>query len=503
MKRILFAWVGNTDLKVAKGDEKDGLGPIGQAVQNQFYEQVCIISNYTKAETKDYCEWLKTLTSSKIIIEYVHLSYPTDFEGIYTNVVRILTEARSHWKENEFSFTYHLSPGTPAMASIWVLLAKTTFKAELIESSKTHGVKRVDIPFDISLEYLGDQISPIDNELARIVQGLPPETPEFNDIVHKCRDMKRAIGLARRLAQHDVPILIQGESGTGKELFARAIHSSSLRRKGPFMAFNCGAIPEALLESELFGHVKGSFTGAIRDHKGLFEIANGGTLFLDEIGELPFSAQVKLLRVLQEREIIRIGDEKSKPVDVRIIAATNRNLIEEISKGEFREDLFHRVAVGFLELPPLRKREGDLNLLINAILKEVNEELSKVPGWKHKNISAGARNLMLGHKWYGNVRELKNTISRASIWCAGTNISKEDVESSILSIKQTGETNDSVLDHDIGNDFSLPELLGDVARYYIKKAFDETKGNKTLAAKLIGLNSYQTFSDWMKKYGVE
>ncbi len=503
MKQILFAWIGNTDLKASNGDENIGNGPIGQAVKAVPYHQVYLISNYSNQETNRYAEWLKSISNSNIVVKEVQLSYPTDFEGIYNNIVKILSEARMKWKENDFSFTYHLSPGTPAMASIWLLLAKTIYKANLIESSKERGVRAVDIPFDISIEYKGPNTpSYYDSGLTKIIQSLPPETPEFSYIVHRCKEMRKAVVTARRLALHDVPVIIQGESGTGKELFARAIHSSSIRKKKPFIAFNCGAIPEQLLESELFGHVKGAFTGAVRDHAGYFEKAHGGTLFLDEIGELPHSAQVKFLRALQEMEIQRVGDENKIQIDVRIIAATNKNLIEEMAKGQFREDLFHRIAVGIINLPPLRERSGDLNLLIDTTLNEVNNELSKEPGWKFKNISAGARNLLLNHQWYGNVRELKNTISRAAIWSSSEIINSDDVGCSLLSVKKTDGSSDNILGYEIGDDFSLPEIIGVVARHYLELAFNKAKGNKTVAAKMVGLNSYQTFSDWMKRYGI-
>ena len=198
--------------------------------------------------------------------------------------------------------------------------------------------------------------------------------------------MKKLIAQARRLSVHDdVPVLIQGESGTGKELFARAIHQSSPRKDNPFIAVNCGAIPPELVESELFGYKKGSFTGASQDHDGYFLAADGGTLFLDEIGELPFPAQVKMLRTIQEGSVTRIGTTKPQKINVRIIAATNRNLIDEMAAGRFREDLFHRLAVGVLKLPPLRERHGDLNPLIDFILEGINKKFEGKPGWKQRN----------------------------------------------------------------------------------------------------------------------
>ena len=197
---------------------------------------------------------------------------------------------------------------------------------------------------------------------------MPDEAPEFNDIIHRSEVMQRVILKARRIAPRSIPVLIEGESGTGKELFARAIHDASPRKEKPFVAINCGAIPAELVESELFGHEKGAFTGANTARAGHFEAAHQGTIFLDEIGELPKGMQVKLLRTVQEGEVKRIGATQARKVDIRIIAATNRNLIDEVAAGNFREDLFYRLAVAVIKLPPLRERAGDVSLLIDHFL---------------------------------------------------------------------------------------------------------------------------------------
>jgi transcriptional regulator with PAS, ATPase and Fis domain len=312
--------------------------------------------------------------------------------------------------------------------------------------------------------------------------------------------MKRTVAMAHKLALRDVPVLIQGESGTGKELFARAIHQASSRNGKPFVAVNCGAIPQELVDAELFGHEKGAFTGATTARAGYFEAADGGTLFLDEVGELPLASQVRLLRVLQEREVTRIGATKPKAIDVRIIAATNRVLPEEIRLGRFREDLFHRLAVGVLLLPPLREREGDVTLLIDSMLAAINTEAASQPGYKHKKLDVIARNLLLRYSWPGNVRELHNTLLRASIWAAGDKIAAEDVAASLaVTVPPKAET---VLGRPLDQSLSLPEIISDVARHYLERAMAQTHGNKSEAARLLGLGSYQTLSNWLQKYGV-
>jgi transcriptional regulator with GAF, ATPase, and Fis domain len=266
---------------------------------------------------------------------------------------------------------------------------------------------------------------------------------------------------------------------------------------------NCGAIPTELVESEFFGHKKGSFTGAVSDRAGHFERANGGTLFLDEVGELPLPVQVKLLRVLQEGQVTRIGESEARSIDVRVIAATNRKLLEEVSASRFREDLFYRLAVAVLRLPPLRDREGDLSLLIDVLLKQVNERSRSEPGFQDKKLASGARNLLVRHFWPGNVRELLNTLQRAVIWSNEESISTEDARAAILEGPAQRVGRDGVLDRSVSQGVDLQDLLGEVARHYLRRALDESGGNKTRAAELLGFNSYQTFSGWLERYGVK
>lgn len=503
INRVLFAWIGKTDLRAALGELGDGLGPIGQAVSKRTFSHVVLISNYKKEEEKHFIDWLKAKTSAVILKYHIELSSPTDFKEIYESATKTINEVTSKLGSKELLATYHLSPGTPAMAAVWIILSKTSYPAELIETSQEQGLKTVSLPFEISADYVPDILKPTDDVIMKLTQGLPPESPEFGAIIHRCKEMKRVIAQARRFAVHDVPVLIQGESGTGKELFARAIHTTGPRKDKPFVAVNCGSIPPELVESEFFGHKKGSFTGAIADRAGYFSSAGGGTIFLDEIGELPLPAQVKLLRAIQEGLITRVGSSKAESINVRIIAATNRNLIEEVASGRFRGDLFHRIAVGVLHLPPLRDRHGDLNPVIDHILESINSKFEGRPGWMHKKLSAGARNLMHQHPWPGNVRELYNTLSRATILIAGETIEIDDIREALFPVSSSQKDQDNILNRILGNGFSLPDLLSDVAQHYLKRAVAESKGNKTKIAILVGLSNYQTVSNWIKKYGIE
>jgi transcriptional regulator with PAS, ATPase and Fis domain len=501
--KILLAWIGNTDLRVSRGEESNSLGPIGQAVTEGDYSHIYLLSDHKEKEDKNYLSWLGKISKAIIKVRHVRLTTPTNFGEIYENAIATIESIKHELKKQDLIFTYHLSPGTPAMAAVWILLAKTSYPAELIESSQEHGVKTVSFPFEISADYLPELLRKTDKELVLLAQGLPPASPEFNDIIHRCDIMQRLITRAQRIANHDVPVLILGESGTGKELFARAIHKSSPRREKPFTAVNCGAIPSDLFEAEFFGYEKGAFTGAASNRIGYLETANEGTLFLDEIGELSPPSQVKLLRAIQEGLMQKLGSTKTIKINIRIVAATNRNLLQEVAAGNFREDLFHRLAVGVLQMPSLRERKSDLNILIDHILDKINRERAGHPGWTHKKLSAGARNLLQQHSWPGNIRELINTLSRVAIWVPGETIQTEDVKEAIFPVTPKKGLQQDLLNQSLGDGFILNDLLSEVARHYLKRAITEAKNNKSLAAKLTGLQNYQTFSNWMKKYDID
>ena len=500
MRKILASWIGHTDLRAPEEFEAVGVGPVAQALIARSYDAVLLLTDHEEAAVRRYVPWLEA-HDPECAVHVLHerLTGPTEFGEIYTAAVRACERALTG-RDGGTSLTFHLSPGTPAMAAVWIILAKTRFPAELIESSRQHGVRTASVPFDISAEFLPDLLRRPDRELERLSAGFPPEAPEFDSILHRGGVMRRVILRARRVALRSVPVLIEGETGTGKELMARAIHRSSPRREHPFVAVNCGALPPELVESELFGHEKGAFTGAGRMRKGYFEAAGGGTLFLDEIGELPAPTQVKLLRVLQEGEVVRVGATRAIGVDVRVIAATNRTLTQEITEGRFREDLYYRLAVAVLKLPPLRERAGDLGLLVDRLLDRINEESAHEPGYRNKKLSASARNVLLRHSWPGNVRELLNTLRRAAIWSDVETIEAEDVREALLPAPH--DRRQEILDRTLGDGFSLPDLLASVARHYLTRAMEEAAGNKSRAAELVGLASYQTLTNWLSKYGV-
>ncbi len=313
----------------------------------------------------------------------------------------------------------------------------------------------------------------------------------FGNMVAKSKAMQSVFELVVKVAQYNTTVLISGASGTGKELIARSIHNTGGRAKKPLVPINCGGIPENLLESELFGYKKGAFTGANRDKKGLFEEADGGTLFLDEVGELPLSLQVKLLRVIQENEIRPVGDSKTKKIDVRIIAATAKNLESEVEKGAFREDLFYRLNVLPIHLPPLKERVEDVPLLIQHFINMFNTRLNK----NIKGIAPSAMTLLLNYHWPGNIRELENVIERTIVLAEGTTILRDNLPSH-LEVKAEIDKMDDVFEG-----YSLKSAQKVLEQKLITKALIATDGNRTKAVELLKI-SHPSLLSKIKEYNI-
>jgi two-component system response regulator AtoC len=300
----------------------------------------------------------------------------------------------------------------------------------------------------------------------------------FEDILAKSPRMQEIFRTIAKIADYKTTVLVTGESGVGKELVARATHRRSGRRGGPFVAVNCGAIPENLLESELFGHKKGAFTDAVHDRRGLFEEADGGSLFLDEIGELPLGLQVKLLRVLEDEKIRRLGEGRDLKVDVRIIAATHRDLLAETKAGRFREDLFYRLNVLPIHCPPLRERREDIPLLIDHFVTRNNARL----GTTIRGLDTESRRLLYEYSWPGNVRELENTIERAMVLAEGDQIVAADLSERIR------EARDPVQMQLASGELSVKKTMRIIEEILIRRALAKTKGNRTRAAEVLEIS---------------
>ena len=314
-------------------------------------------------------------------------------------------------------------------------------------------------------------------------------TGQFEDIIAHSDKMKSLLKLTEKVARYDTTVLITGESGTGKELIAQGIHQKSERKEKPFIAVNCGSIPENLLESEFFGYTKGAFTGADKTHKGLFEEANNGTLFLDEIGELPLGLQVKLLRVLQEQEIRPVGSVKTKTIDIRVITATAKDMEQEVEDGNFREDLFYRLNVISLQLPPLRERKEDIPHLCSHFLVMLNKKMHLAI----EDISQEAMGVLLSREWKGNIRELKNCLERAAIVAETNQILPIDLNTS----RNTHSCDDKM--NEMLGTFSLKQAKKIIEKKLISGALDASKGNKSMAARMLEI-SYPSLLAKIKEY---
>ena len=315
-------------------------------------------------------------------------------------------------------------------------------------------------------------------QLSEALQEASSVEERFPDIVGESDAIRDVLDTVEKIADYKSTLLITGESGTGKEMVAQATHQLSSRSEGPWVPVNCGAIPENLLESELFGHAEGAFTDATGDKVGLFEEADGGTIFLDEIGELPHKLQVKLLRVLQEDEIRPVGETTSRDVDVRVVAASLQDLEERVDNGDFREDLFYRLNVIHLHIPPLRGRKEDIPLLVDHFVDQQNERL----GTDIEGVSPEAMKVMMDYPWPGNVREVQNCIERGVVLANGDQIEKSDLPDRIL------ESDDELQQLFSSDELSIKKMSKTLERILIRRALEETEGNRTRAAELLEIS---------------
>jgi DNA-binding NtrC family response regulator len=493
---VLLAWVGATDLQSAGVEEAPrkprGPGPIAAALDALPFDAVVLLDAWRGDTAARYAAWLRERTKATVTVRRAPLPRPTDYEAIYRAACAAVDDVLAR---GDAALTFHLSPGTSAMSTVWVLLGKTRYDATLLQASPEEGVVPVAIPFELTAAFLPDLLRARDEALARHLRAAPD--PGFAAIVHRAPAMKRVIERARVAALHPFPVLLGGETGTGKELFARALHEASSRRGKPLVVVNCGALPPQLVEATLFGWRRGAFTGATETRPGAFEEADGGTLFLDEVGELPLPAQTAMLRALQEGEVQRVGEVKPRKVDVRVVAATHRDLLADVSAGRFREDLFYRLAILALKIPALRDRGDDVALLAEHFLARLGQAHGR-----HKKLSPDARKLLLAHPWPGNVRELQATVQRAWVWSPGQRIDAADVADALLGgAAPSPEESARARPHEDG--FDLRAALDAVARDHLTRAMKEAGGNKTRAAKILGLPSYQTLTNWLARYGVE
>lgn len=492
IKKILMCWVGHQDLKACNG-EIDTPGPISQAVdyakldEEKPYNEVHLLYNIKgdrdQEEKHRFQEWLQRKTSAKVLTHSSLFDNPMDFQRILTHAEKVLKKAFTRLPK-ETAYTFHLSPGTSAMAAVWIILGKVHVKAligspaRLIYSSIKHGVKEADIPFDL-------------------VETFTPAIKSLSDhsisdyFIAKDKTMQTAIDKLRKVAPwgETIKVLLTGETGTGKERFAKLLYemewkTEEVSKTHPFVPVNCAAIPESLIESELFG-IKEGTASDVRERIGKFEEADGGTLFLDEIGELPLHAQSKVLRAIQEGKISKVGDSQEKKINVRIVAATHRNLLEEVRKGSFREDLYFRLAEAVIEIPSLRKRKDDILPLADAILMELNRKGSTIPGYQMKQFAPDVADTLSQYRWPGNVRELQLVIKQAAIWTDSPIIDTSSLQPYMQkNATLKGEGSHPLLPplEDVTN---LENVLGEIKKEYLARAYERT-GTQEKAARLLG-----------------
>jgi two-component system response regulator HydG len=352
------------------------------------------------------------------------------------------------------------------------------FKVKVEKALETRALKRERDAFKAQAEYLREEVE-----------------HHFGEIVGRSGSMRGIYESIRKVAEATSSVYIYGESGTGKELIARAIHRESARREGPFVKVNCSALAEGLLESELFGHEKGAFTGAIRERKGRFELAHEGTLFLDEISDIPLSTQVKLLRVLQEKEFERVGGERTITVDVRIISATNRDLAPLVETGAFREDLFYRLHIIPIEVPPLRERKEDILPLVTHFITSISAEMAK----SIEGVSDEAMELLMRYEWPGNIRELENMIERAIVLCEGSVLEAQLFPLNERRAPRAGAA--ATLSVPPAGAITLDNALERIERAMIEDALEKSNGVKTKTAELLGIKTSALYYK-LEKYGL-
>lgn len=494
----LLTWLGRTDIEKSQEDKEAAIATI--ALKNtKPFDQIVILASSWEEGWDDYLNWLKTrLANAKrpyvdVVIHKAKIKNPIDYKSIFEESKTWINKLSNQ----SDSLTISLTSGTPAMISTAVVLGKSRDNVSFIQSSVEKGIDEVDIPVDFAKEYVKSAAKGVANKAVKD----PNARKSLNQIIASSPAMLDVINKAKILAESELPVLVLGETGTGKEVMSNAIHIGSLRTDKPFKAVNCGALPQTLVDSILFGHEKGSFTGAENQHKGLFEQASGGTLFLDEVGELPLDVQVKLLRVLQEGCITRVGGSELINVDVRIIAATHRNLINMVQDNEFREDLFYRLAVGVIQIPSLRERTDDIPMLVHELMNEINASASTQLNAKSKNISEKGMKFILNQPWLGNIRELWNTLNRAFLWSKTTNITEKDIADAMIVRNKSQDQSEIILS--LGQVVDAKQLIDNYKKKYILAALKASGNNLTKASSMLSLNSHQALKLWMASVGIE
>ncbi|VTU00956.1 atpase aaa : Sigma 54-dependent transcriptional activator OS=Planctomyces maris DSM 8797 GN=PM8797T_28319 PE=4 SV=1: Sigma54_activat: HTH_8 [Gemmataceae bacterium] len=525
-RRVLVSWIGYADFRALAAtlppdraaEVLRGLnpptplsgqaGPLKTLLDHERFDAVHLLTSHTGPRNRWYAEWV----GGGPVLHRVTVRNPTDYVEVFGLVDGALAGVVGLPRAAGEELCVHLSPGTPTMTAVWVLLGKSKYRPATFYQTHEGRAWVTTVPFDLVVDYVPTVLRDADARLQALAADGPQDVAGFEAVAGDGPAVRLAVGRARRAARRDVSVLLLGESGTGKELFARAIHAASPRRDRPFVAINCAAVSRELLESEFFGHKKGAFTGADRDRDGAFTAADGGTLFLDEVGECDPAMQAKLLRVLQPpadgppclRAFSRVGDTRPLSSDVRVIAATNRDLLGGVAAHQFREDLYYRLAVLTVKLPPLRDRRGDVPAIAGRLLERINREFARQePGYRPKRLSAAAVRFAAAHPWPGNVRQLQNTLTQAAVLTDAEVIDRRDLEDALAEVPGTRAGVPDLLGLPLGNGFSLARHLEEVQRHYLRRALAEAGGVQRRAAQLLGYKNYQTLAAQLDRLRVE
>jgi len=494
---ILLTWLGNRDLENMEQEHNAAIVTLATKSSIPF-DKIVILSNKDEAKWDKFERFLKKRMATinrpnqDIQVYKVNITSPIDYKSINKVTERWLTKL----SEEADTLSINLTSGTPAMTTLSVLVGKGKTNVQFLQATPQNELEYVDIPIDFGKEYIKSAAK----NIANFATSLPKIEKAFSELTVHSALMTEVVEKAKRIARSEVPALILGETGTGKELMANAIHQASLRKNKSIRTINCGALAENLVDSTLFGHKKGAFTGAEKDHLGLFEQADGGTLFLDEVGELTPAIQVKLLRALQQGEVNRLGDTKTINVNVRVIAATHQDLLRLVSEGKFREDLYYRLAVGIIEMPALRERSDDIPEIVKQLTSQINKAGSKHPEYISKNISENGIKFILSQPWQGNIRELWSTLNRAFLWSDSQVITEKDLADTI--INRTAMSNDDKINLSFNDKLDIVQLTEKFQKKYIEAALKASGNVKKQATKILGLKDHQTLSNWMKRLGI-
>lgn len=495
--RVLTTFTGFHDpYSLGLVGEEQQAGPIISLVKARPFDYVVLISTTnTKTNTAATETALRELkTELRVSIIDADLSDPTDYAEILREIrAKVIPALETLGAQIDLSVA--VASGTPQMHAAWLLMAASGEMPARILHVRPPRFVTADRPLVSEVDLSSREFPEVRS--AKLSGLVPLDTPvDIDEIIQSLGivgdhpELKKALEIAATLAASDVPILILGETGTGKELLARFVHLASGRPADRFVAVNCAAIPKDLVESILFGHRKGSFTGAISDQEGKFALANNGTLFLDELGELPLNIQAKLLRVLQEGQIEPIGAGKPCNVDVRIVGATNVNLHRAVKQGKFREDLYYRLNVGEIRLPALKDRRSDIPKIALAVLDRVNTSL-KQP----KRLTTAALQRLQAYDWPGNIRDLSNVIERSARLTRSAVLDADD----LMLSEPVGHADPLAMLPEPAEGFSLEEFLTSARKQLVMRALDISKGNQSEAARLLGVTPQAVHKFLQKK----